>query len=50
MCRPPKPAAIIQCPHAAGAASAPMPSAMKAMPISGTTRTEKAPPVATAVP
>src|SRR5262245_3744017 len=39
-----------QCPHAAGAANATAPRAMKQMPISGTTFTEKAPPVATAVP
>src|SRR5471032_1204874 len=50
MCRPPKPAAINQCPHDAGAAKAMTPIAMKQSPISGTTRTEKAPPDAAAVP
>src|SRR4051812_26533136 len=50
MCSPPNPAAISQCPHAAGAAKATTPSAMKHKPMSGTTRTENAPPVATAVP
>src|SRR5437867_5205899 len=42
--------AISQWPHAAGAANVTAPSAMKQMPISGTTFTENAPPVATAVP
>src|SRR6266545_5893926 len=50
ICSPPKPRAINQWPHAAGAANATAPSAMKHNPISGTTLTENAPPVATAVP
>src|SRR2546422_9876061 len=50
MCSPPKPAAMSQWPHAAGAAKATTPSVMKQTPMSGTMRTENAPPVAAAVP
>ena len=39
-----------QWPHAAGAANASAPSAMKQSPMTGTMRTDSAPPVATAAP
>src|SRR6266568_4330698 len=50
MCRPPNPAPISQLPHAAGPNSAAAPAAMKHTPITGTTRTENAPPVTNPVP
>src|SRR2546430_7655048 len=45
MCRPPKPAARHQFPQAGGPSSAAAPTIMKHSPITGTTRTENAPPV-----
>src|ERR1051325_3811045 len=50
ICRPPNPAAINQFPHAAGPSSAAAPKVMKQTPITGTMRTEKAPPVTNPVP
>src|SRR5216110_71176 len=50
MCRPPNPAAMSQLPHAAGPNSAMAPTSMKQIPITGTTRTENAPPVTNPVP
>src|SRR5881409_3897018 len=44
-CRPPNPAAMSQLPHAAGPNSAAAPTSMKQSPITGTIRTENAPPV-----
>jgi len=42
MCSPPNPIASSQCPHADGVAKAMTPSAMNAMPINGTMRSELA--------
>src|SRR5256886_2628241 len=50
MCRPPKPAARHQFPQAGGPSSAAAPTIMKHSPITGTTRTENAPPVTNPVP
>src|SRR5947209_7445601 len=50
MCRPPNPAAMTQFPHAAGPNSATAPASMKQIPITGTIRTENAPPVTNPVP
>src|SRR6266550_935387 len=50
MCRPPNPAAMSQLPHAAGPNRAVAPTSMKQIPITGTTRTENAPPVTNPVP
>src|SRR5213594_681723 len=50
MCSPPNPAAISQLPHAAGPNSAAAPATMKHSPITGTIRTENAPPVTNPVP
>src|SRR5205814_793745 len=49
-CSPPNPAAMKRWPHSTGATNAAAPSSMKHSPISGTTRTDHAPPVATAAP
>src|SRR5947208_12766655 len=49
-CRPPNPAAMSQLPHAAGPNSAAAPTSMKQSPITGTIRTENAPPVTNPVP
>ena len=50
MWRPPNPTAMNELPQAAGATKAATPSAMKASPITGTTRTDSAPPATSAVP
>ena len=50
MWSPPKPTAMRALPHAADPSSATAPRTMKQSPMSGTTRTEKAPPVTTPVP
>src|SRR5437870_3487789 len=50
MCRPPNPAAMSQFPHAPGPNSATAPRSMKQIPITGTMRTENAPPVTNPVP
>src|SRR3989454_1395894 len=50
ICSAPKPTAINQLPQDAGENRARAPVNMKQSPITGTTRTEKAPPVTTAVP
>src|SRR5580704_13563878 len=49
-CRPPNPAARNVVPQANGQNSATAPSDMKHSPMTGTTRTENAPPVTTPVP
>src|SRR5256885_15175639 len=48
--RPPNPAAMHQLPHAGGPNSATSPVSMKHSPMTGTTRTENAPAVATPAP
>src|SRR5438094_3672873 len=50
MCRPPNPAAMSQFPQAAGPNNAAAPTNMKQIPITGTIRTENAPPVTNPVP
>src|SRR3989475_11893162 len=50
MCSPPNPAAISPLPHAAGPNSAAAPAPLKRSPITGTIRTENAPPVTNPVP
>src|SRR5438093_1501981 len=50
MCRPPNPEAMSQLAHAAGPNSAAAPTSMKQIPITGTIRTENAPPVTNPVP
>src|SRR2546422_5884052 len=47
---PPNPAAKSQFPQAGGPSSAAAPTSMKHRPITGTTRTENAPPVTKPVP
>src|SRR6266508_5622108 len=49
-CRTPKPAARKAVPHDGGQKRAIAPSIMNPIPMTGTTRTAKAPPVTTAVP
>ena len=50
MWRPPNPAAMSQFAHAAGPNSATAPTSMKQIPMTGTIRTENAPPVTNPVP
>src|SRR2546426_4839174 len=50
MCKPPNPAPSSQLPQAGGPNSAAAPASMKHSPITGTIRTEKAPPVTKPVP
>src|SRR5437588_2583562 len=50
MCSPPNPAAISQFPHAAGPSNATAPTVIKQTPMTGTMRTENAPPVTNPVP
>ena len=50
MCRPPNPTAISPFPHAAGPNSAAAPTTIKQIPMTGTIRTENAPPVTNPAP